>query len=249
MPGTILYCGDTHLRSAAAYLAGVLASSGEEFTYVPSDRALATPDLAERPGLVILSDYPAARVSPPLQERLVELVAEGTGLLMIGGWESFHGQGGDWDATPVAECLPVEISPEDDRLNSDRPLLVRRTARHEITRGLPWKRRPPHVGGLNRIRPRDAAEVLLVCDELRCRRKRGGWKFRTRAVHPLLVVGSHGRGRTAALATDLAPHWVGGMVDWGAGRVAAQGPEAEAVEVGDLYAQFTIQLIRWTRGD
>ena len=47
------------------------------------------------------------------------------------------------------------------------------------------------------------------------------------------MVGEFGRGRTAALATDVAPHWVGPLVDWGVPRVAAQAPQANAVEVGD----------------
>jgi hypothetical protein len=71
-------------------------------------------------------------------------------------------------------------------------------------------------------------------------------RFERIGCDPLLVVGRWGRGRVAALATDVAPHWVGGLVDWGAGRVAAQAPGAEAVEVGDLYARFVCQLMAWT---
>ena len=53
-------------------------------------------------------------------------------------------------------------------------------------------------------------------------------------------------GRVAALATDVAPHWVGGLIDWGTGRVAAQAPAADTIEVGDLYAKFFRQLMAWT---
>jgi hypothetical protein len=35
---------------------------------------------------------------------------------------------------------------------------------------------------------------------------------------------------------DVAPHWVGGLVDWGRKRISAQSKEATAVEVGEYYA-------------
>ena len=71
----------------------------------------------------------------------------------------------------------------------------------------------------------------------------------------MLVTGKYGQGRTAALATDLAPHWVGPLVDWGTenhpspscgGRVAAQAGGGSDVEVGSHYAQFVYQLLAWT---
>ena len=55
-----------------------------------------------------------------------------------------------------------------------------------------------------------------------------------------------GRGRTAALATDVAPHWVGGLVDWGSRRVTAQAPRGEMIEVGQHYATFLTRLVEWT---
>jgi hypothetical protein len=248
MTGPILYCGDTHLRNAAAYLAGLLASGGESFHYVPSDRPLSPEDLSAELRLVILSDYPAARCDADCQARIASLVERGAGLLMIGGWESFHGLGGDWDGTAVGAILPVEVSAADDRLNSDRPLLVRRIGSHAITDGLPWETQPPYVGGLNRFTAKSDARVLLSADRLHTQREAGDWEFEIDTTWPLLVTGQHGRGRTAALATDVAPHWVGGLVDWGPGRVSAQATDAEPIEVGDLYAQFFLQLVRWVSG-
>jgi uncharacterized membrane protein len=86
-------------------------------------------------------------------------------------------------------------------------------------------------------------------DRCRARRDGDGWSVVVEATHPLLVVRDSGSGRVAALATDVAPHWVGGLVDWGEGRVTAQASGAEAIEVGDLYAKFFQQLISWTKGD
>ena len=66
---------------------------------------------------------------------------------------------------------------------------------------------------------------------------------------PLLVVGQYQQGRTAALLTDVAPHWVGPLIDWGAPRITAQAPKSHAVEVGGHYAQFLRQLLEWTAGE
>lgn len=249
MAAPVLYCGDTDLSSAAAYLAGLLTHAAVDYRYVPSREPLHPEDVSDETRLVILSDYPAARVNAELQQRIVTLVERGTGLLMIGGWESFHGLGGDWDGTPLGDILPVKVAAEDDRLNSDQPLLLRRVGgSHPITDGLPWEGRPPCVGGLNRFTPRAAAGVLLEADRLCARREGSEWRLTIAETWPLLVVGEQGRGRTAALATDVAPHWVGGLVDWGPGRVAAQAPGAEAIEVGEHYARFFTQLILWTKG-
>jgi hypothetical protein len=47
------------------------------------------------------------------------------------------------------------------------------------------------------------------------------------------------------LATDVAPHWVGGFVDWGDQRVA-QAVANDGIEVGNWYARFFRNLLVWT---
>ncbi|MFV0445013.1 MAG: glutamine amidotransferase [Planctomycetaceae bacterium] len=249
MPPEILYCGDTHLQNAACYLAGLLCQSEQAFRYRASDQSLTSSDLTGELRLIILSDFPSARCDQDCQRRIVSLVEQGAGLLMLGGWESYHGLGGDWGHTEVGEILPVTVSATDDRLNSDQPLLVRANGLHAITSNLPWTDRPPYVGGLNRFAAKAGSDVLLEVDRLRATRFADDWSFDVDATWPLLVVGKHGLGRTAAFATDVAPHWVGGFVDWGSSRVSARAPDADAIEVGNLYAQFFLQLIRWTKGD
>jgi hypothetical protein len=239
---TILYCGDTSLITAAQYLAGLMTHWGWEYRYVPSHQPLMSSDI-EDIGLFILSDYPAARVSGALQHRLLAAVEAGAGLLMIGGWESLHGLGGDWDAAPLASALPVEMQSTDDRVNCDQPALVRQSRSHAAVDGLPWLNRPTLIGGFNRFRPRTGSQVLLEVDRLRPSFHKGVWSVEIAETHPLLVVGQHGAGMTAAIATDVAPHWVGGLVDWGEGRVSAQPPGGDAIEVGDLYARFLKQLL------
>ncbi len=246
MTKSILYFGDTTLDSAAAYLAGLIHHRGWAFDYVPSEQAADVDLLAGERALYILSDYPAAQLETALQELIVARVAQGSGLLMIGGWESFRGCDGQWQETPIATMLPVVISSEDDRINCDQPALVRPLCDHPVTRDLPWDERPPCIGGFNRFAAKTDSTTLLETQRYHVSRFDEEFAFTPADRDPLLVVGTHGRGRVAALATDVAPHWVGGLVDWGPSRVATQAPGAEAVEVGNLYAQLFWQLLQWT---
>ena len=245
MTNSILYLGDTHLRDAAAYLAGLLHHWGWDFEYVPSDQPATAAMLDKSRPLFIVSDYPAARMDAVTQSKLLEQVAAGAGLVMLGGWESFHGLGGDWDGTPIGDALPVHIASEDDRMNCDQPVLVRQIAEHPAVNGLPWDSRPPVIGGFNRFMAKDDATVLLEAQRFTVRVAGDEFAFAPQDRHPLLVVGEFGAGRTAALATDVAPHWVGPLVDWGTPRVAAQAPGANGVEVGGDYATFLRQLLSW----
>ena len=256
----ILYLGDTSLQPAAAYLAGVMTHFGLPFEHRPSDAVTTAADLERAYDLYILSDYPNAMLHHDAQSRIVDAVRGGAGLLMIGGWESFHGQGGDWAGTLIANALPVEVATSDDRINCPQPALVRPTGEHAITANLPWHT-PPGIGGFNRFTPRPDAQVVLEVDRYvveyvgREAATSGGgprssgsvWPtFTLRDTQPLLVVGAFGAGRTAALATDVAPHWVGGLVDWGAGRVTAKASGSSDIEVGSDYAKLLQQLLMWT---
>lgn len=62
---------------------------------------------------------------------------------------------------------------------------------------------------------------------------------------PLLVVGNYGKGNIAALATDVAPHWIGGWVDWGEERIKQQTTGDSFIEAGAGYVKFFAQLVRW----
>lgn len=249
MTAEILYCGDTSLTSAASYLAGVMTHAGWEFDYLPSDVPLSRDRLGRGRRLLILSDYPAARVSAELQAEIVQQVQGGMGLLMIGGWESFHGLGGDWDATAVAPLFGLKIAAADDRQNSFSPALLHPSAAtpHPILDGLPWDAAPPFVGGWNRVELDTATELLSIQQFEHWRRTDTGHLAADAACsQPGLTVHTVGSGRCAAFLSDVAPHWVGGFVDWGDQRVTAQAPGAEPIEVGDWYAQFWRQLLKWT---
>ncbi len=241
----VLYLGDTALTGAGAYLAGLMTHWGWGYDYVPSDQPAQRSLFDADRQLIILSDYPASMIDTEAQQVLVEQVAQGTGLIMVGGWESFQGQGGDWAGTVVAEALPVQIATHDDRINCDQPAMVLEHQPHESITGLPWADRPPAVGGFNRVEPKPTSQVVLAVQRFDAARRAGRFEFTPGHTHPLLVVGQHSQGHTAALTTDIAPHWVGPLIDWGPDRVTAQAPGSHGVEVGNLYATFLKQLLGW----
>lgn len=69
-----------------------------------------------------------------------------------------------------------------------------------------------------------------------------------REDYPLLVVGSDSSKRTAAFATDAAPHWCGGMVDWGRKSLRLHVKDSIWIEVGDLYVRFFSNFLNWLAG-
>ncbi len=247
MNGKILYFGDTALKEAASYLAGVMAYRRLAFDYIPSDSGIQDSMLDRDYQLYIVSDYPSKLFGPRQLAKIAERVSAGAGLLMIGGWESFTGFGGDYGKTVLKDVLPVEMSEGDDRVNCPQPCLVEPISDHEIIADLPFSAVCPGIGGFNRVACKpDALEILSARRFSVSAHER---KFVFNPVEksdPLLVVWTFGQGRVTAFASDAAPHWVGGLVDWGDGRVAACGPGANPVEVGNLYARFFGQMIAWT---
>ena len=49
----------------------------------------------------------------------------------------------------------------------------------------------------------------------------------------------------AAFLSDFAPHWCGGMVDWGHKTLKLSVEKNIQVQVGDFYARFIGSLLRW----
>jgi uncharacterized membrane protein len=140
--------------------------------------------------------------------------------------------------------LPVVMRKSDDRRNSAQPCLLNKTAEHPILEGLPWDE-PPGIGGYNAVDAKPGSQTLLTGVRFAVHRSAGEFQFTRGEETPILVVGQHGQGRVAALATDVAPHWVGGFVDWGNGRIS-QEIAGGMVEIGNWYARFFRNLLVWT---
>ena len=240
-----LYFGDDDMSRAAAYLCGIMAQAGIPFERVDSTQSPSEAMLQVSYNAYILSDYPRERFLPGQLEKICNAVNNGAGLVMFGGWESYHGLLGEYHDTVLAEVLPVTMLQEDDRRNFSQGVLLSPVQPHPILDNLPWEM-PPLVGGLNEFTIKPEAKVLLNGLPLSIRANEGRFDFGLDTKsYPILVVGEYGRGRTAALATDVAPHWVGGLVDWGQQRSTQQLPNGGFVEIGNDYAKFFAQLLRW----
>lgn len=232
---------------AFGYLHTVVHAHGFNFMHIPVP-GLAT--LSMEAGwldafdAVLLSDAPADEIAPERMESLKGYVERGGGLGMIGGWWSFTGTRGGYRGTQIEDALPVRCLLGDDRVNDPNGYKMVRERDHALLEGLPWNDAPT-ICGFNRVEPKADAVTLLAA-----RRIEPVGTDRVEGVclgdrrHPLLVIGTHGRGRTLALTTDLAPHWVGGLVDWGAERIKVDG-----TEVGELYVEFVGRMLRWLGGE
>lgn len=286
----VCYLGDDDASRAAAYLCGVLKHFGIPVERVPSGTNPPDDFSLRSYSAYIVSDYPSVcwgKTEPQAAANLAHVAAAvrcGAGLLMLGGWESYHGlkSDGEYNATPLAEVLPIQMLAEDDRRNFSQPCLICCVTEHPITQGLPWNESPPGIGGVNLFTAKSDAQTVLEAVPFHVTRTvvshalrtltptelsatqpvSNGldlpmeWTFTPQRAIPLLVVGQCAKGRTAALATDVAPHWVGGFVDWGTPRIyqlllPQDFPElsnAGFIEVGGDYARFFQNLVRWVAG-
>ena len=246
----VLYLGDGSRNGAASYLAAVLSRAGIPFDHVASSEPLPEGALDRGLGAVVLSDYPARNFAAHQIEALCGAVRDGLGLVAVGGWASFVGRDGGFDRTPLADLLPVRLGARDDRMNTWAPCVVEPGPAHphEITAGLPLDGDLPCVTGFNAFESRRAEDVVLRVRRYRASKVAGRAAFEPLEAHPLLVTGEAVGGRIACFASDVAPHWVGSLVDWGAPRIAARADGFNPVEVGCHYAALFERMVRWARG-
>jgi uncharacterized membrane protein len=217
------------------------------FDHLPSSQKFSDSVLDRNYAAVIISDYPAKNFSPGQLQTIAEKVKDGMGLLMIGGWTSFSGANSEYTNTALRQVLPVVMQPGDDRVNSSGTCLLEKTRPHRIVDSLPFDEKPPAIGGFNRLKSKSDADTILVARQFSISRQAGQFKFTPLPnPDPLLVVGSYGKGRVAAFATDAAPHWVGGLVDWGNSTIKTNAPNASTVEIGGFYAELFANMIDWT---
>ena len=203
-----------YVEGAGRFLA-VLRDAGWNVEYVPSHEVpMRSPRTAAEFGafdVVVLSDvgsntflltpdtFSRSLVAPNRLEQLRQYVGDGGALLMIGGYMSFSGIDAKarYGSSPLADVLPVVMQQSDDRVELPQGFSakVRGTAHPAIASvPTPW----PVLLGYNRLVAKADASVLVEAGD-----------------DPLLVVGSYGAGRTAAFASDLAPHWApAAFLDW-----------------------------------
>jgi uncharacterized membrane protein len=225
----------TEYEEGGTVFIDALTSAGIEIDYVraheisgrfPRDRdelapydAVILSDVGANSFLLTDETFLRSEVTSNRLDEIAAYVEAGGGLVMVGGYLSFTGIDGRarYAQTSLAEVLPVTMLDYDDRVEVPQgatPVVA--APGHPAIAGVGegW----PRLLGYNRLVPKeDATVVAKVGDD------------------PLLVVGEHGDGRTAAFASDCAPHWAppefvewpdyaalwSSIVLWAGGRVTA----------------------------
>jgi len=184
-----------------------------EIEHMPNHVALAsfprTVEEMNKYDVVILSDctkntiqlYPdmfTVPMGPDRLETIREYVGEGKSFIMIGGWASFQGEKAvaGYHGTPVEEILPVEISPNDDRVEKPQgcaPEIIKKD--HPIFKNVSnnW----PVFLGYNKVTARKDADLLAEING-----------------DPFIAVGGYGKGKTMAFTSDFSKHWGTAFISW-----------------------------------
>ncbi len=235
--GRVLYL-EGQPRLEQTYLRRSLAQSPDlDITYqwIPSDTSSRWPvDLEPlfTPGrydVYLLGDLDSAALGEKQLAMLRERIAEGAGLVTLGGFHAY--ERGGYASTAIAEVLPVKLDRSIPRAatnetpsNNDAAagqlageVTVKIAQPHPITRivvdaGDGWSAARPLLGANRFAGPKIAPGVQVLLE--------------SPGEDPLLVIGEFGRGRTAAVAFDSTWRW------WRGGQ-------------SDLHRRFWRQLILW----
>ncbi|HLD69613.1 MAG TPA: glutamine amidotransferase [Candidatus Omnitrophota bacterium] len=245
-PMKILYAGDGGEGGPANYLLGILTSLKADYLHIPPSVKM-NPELLKKTfDAIILSDYSRSLMPQECQEIVTEKVLKGAGLLMIGGWASFSGPFGGWRNSIIEGLLPVGCSDRDDRVSLPGGALIRVHTPHPMFDSFTFSHSPV-LCGLNEVTVRKNSHTLLTARKIQQERAPDGAV--TLALdskdYPLLVIDESNHKRTAAFTTDVAPHWCGGLIDWGSERQSIAINPKIRIEAGNLYIQFFSLLLRW----
>jgi uncharacterized membrane protein len=160
---------------------------------------IALSDVGSNTFLLGRQTFVHGQVAPDLLELIAAYTSGGGGLVMVGGYMSFGGIDGKagYGKTCLQEVLPVTVSPGDDRVETPAGVVPSvHLPDHPTVAGIagPW----PPLLGYNRLTPRPPGQVIASC-----------------GADPLLAVGTFGRGRAVAFASDMGPHWApAGFTGW-----------------------------------
>lgn len=241
----VLYLGDSPAGGPANYLLGILGSLKAQVRHTPPGEIIPSSYLRVRPDLIIISDYEYRLLSPANETSFRKWLDAGTGLLMIGGWASFAGPFGGWQNSTLTSYLPVQMKSADDRVQHPTGAILFPEANLGLLKGLSFSAAPA-ICGWNQVQvKKDAQLILSVQKIISSTNKKAVLKW-DKTKHPLLAIRDKEGLRSAAFTTDAAPHWCGGLVDWGTERMRLKSAPGIYIEVGDLYVRLLQNILLWT---
>jgi uncharacterized membrane protein len=226
----LLYLGD-NTGTSAEYLKDVCLELEHNVEHIDSKNSI--DQLSSPYDIYIISDYPAQKLSAKVSQDIINQVKSGKRLIMLGGWDSFNGRGINYAGHPIATVLPVTLQEEDDRVNAPQGMLLEKEPSFSSDLPIDWTH-PPVICGYNAVEAKAGARVSVWIRPI-------GYDTQTITLlekQPLVVSQPVDQGITVVCTTDLAPHWCGGLVDWGSERRVFNH-----VEVGDMYINFIRLLL------
>ncbi len=221
----ILFLGETE-NGSAEYLRDCLLYFKHKVTHIQSHENINMLDTIY--DTIIVSDYPAKNMSNNVAIEIMTQVQHGTRFIMLGGWSSYNGFGKNYFNHKLAEILPVDLNKKDDRQNIPQGLMLCPDKNLKSKSYMDWSH-PPIICGYNQTKPKKDTSTLVWMKPINS----NGKTISLQKPLPLLVKGYYGRGTTLACMTDVAPHWCGGLVDWGTKRV-----KLIHVEIGNIFLSF-----------
>lgn len=195
-------------QEGAGHFLECMREAGFDLTYIRahevSDKFPTTAEELAQYDVVALSDIGAntflltndtflrSAVRPNLLKLIADFVRDGGGLVKIGGYMSFTGIDGRarFGSSPLADVLPVEMLPYDDRVEIPEGITPEVVSRGHAAIGDTPSKGWPRLLGYNRTTLRPGMSMLATV---------GG--------DPLIAVGNFGKGRALAFTSDVAPHW------------------------------------------
>lgn len=224
----ILFLGE-HAGGSAEYARQSLIHLNHTVSHV--DARHDVPSIHTPFDAFIISDYPAAKLSPDITSRIIDQVKSGSRLIMVGGWASFAAMDGSFRDHSLSEYLPVSLSDRDDRQNVPQGLILSFDNSVKSLPNVPaLSKSPPVICGYNAANPKPGARTLVWMNPI----ESDGVSIRFSKPIPLVIKHSVANGVSIACLTDLAPHWCGGLVDWGSPDRLSLPP----IEIGALFPPF-----------
>lgn len=154
--------------------------------------------------VILLGDVTAAQmraVNPHALEAIEHLVSRGAGLLMLGGYFSFGNS--DWQDTPLAKVLPIDIAASRGQIEETRKMLPTQAGLSNFAYLLrlddgdkpekAWERLP-ELEGLSRLRKSNKGIETVLAE--------------SNHGEPILIAQNYGDGRVLAFAGDTTYRWV-----------------------------------------